>query len=191
MQHLTHTRTENPSKTIHVNQPNIYDINIQRQELNKGMHIENTLKGKLNSQQKTNASWLVTTINTVLKTPIQKSEKTILSFRRTHEAAVRNSKILAAFNGDPGAEILAQRDSLVNYGLEFRDTAVLEKVFFYHEDRDNIINIIQQGYRYHLDPIKEETRKSDYNAMVLNGNHKSPLSELNSAALDKAIRKRD
>ena len=57
MQQLTHTPTKNPSKTIPVNQPNIYDINIQRQELNKGTHIANTLKCKLNSQQKTNALW--------------------------------------------------------------------------------------------------------------------------------------
>ena len=30
-QQVTHTSTENPSITIPVNQPNIYDINIQRQ----------------------------------------------------------------------------------------------------------------------------------------------------------------
>ena len=55
--------------------------------------------------------WLVTTIKAILKTPIQKFEKTIFSFRRTHKAAVRNSKILAAFNGDLGAEIAAHNTS--------------------------------------------------------------------------------
>ena len=96
MQQLTHTPTENPIKTIPVNQPNIYDINIQRQEINKKMHIAKTLKVKLNSQNKTNASWLVTTIEAILKTPIQKFENPIFSFSKTHEAAVRNNKILAA-----------------------------------------------------------------------------------------------
>ena len=57
---------------MHGNQQNIYGVNIQRQELNKGMHIVNTLKGKMNSQQKTNALWLVITIKAILKTPIQK-----------------------------------------------------------------------------------------------------------------------
>ena len=33
MQQLTHTPIENPSTDVHVNQQNIYDINIQRQEL--------------------------------------------------------------------------------------------------------------------------------------------------------------
>ena len=61
-----------------------------------------------------NTSWLVTTIKLTLKTPIQKFEKPIFSFRITHEAAVSNNKILAAFRGDLGATIAANKDSLVN-----------------------------------------------------------------------------
>ena len=82
MQQLTHTPTKNPSKTIPVNQPNIYDINIQRQDLNKGTHIANTLKGHLNSQQKTNALWIVTTIKAILNTPIKIFVNPIFSFRK-------------------------------------------------------------------------------------------------------------
>ena len=59
------------------------------------MLVANTLEVKLNSQKTMNASWLVTTIKAILKTPIQKFEKPIFLFRRTHEAAFRNSKILA------------------------------------------------------------------------------------------------
>ena len=99
MQQLTHTPTENPSTNIHGNQQNIYDINIQRQELNNGALIANTLKGKLNSQQKTNASWIVTTIKEILKRQIQKFENPIFWFRITHEEVVSNIKILAAFKG--------------------------------------------------------------------------------------------
>ena len=80
------------------------------------MLIENTVKGQLKSQQSTNASWLVTTIKATLKIPIQKFENPIFSFKITHEAAVRNSKILAAFKGDLGAAIAAHKDSPVNYG---------------------------------------------------------------------------
>ena len=92
---LTHTPTEHPSTNVHGNQQNIYDINIQRRKLYKGMLIANTLKVRLNSQLTTTTWWLVTTIKEILKTPIQKFEKPILLFRRTHEAEVRNSKILA------------------------------------------------------------------------------------------------
>ena len=37
-------------------------------------------------------------------------------FRRTHEVAVRNRKILTAFNVDVGAAIAAQTHSPVTYG---------------------------------------------------------------------------
>ena len=85
-----------------------HDINIQLQEINKGMHIENTLKDKTNSQQKTNELWIVTTIKAITKMPIQKFEMHILSFRRRHEAAVRNSKIFSELKGDLGAEIASK-----------------------------------------------------------------------------------
>ena len=122
------------------------------------MLISNTLKCKLNSQQSTNTSWLVTTIKATLKTPIQKFEKPIFSFRKTHEAAVRNRKILVAFKGGLGAALTAHKDSPVDYGSEFCNITSLEELFLHHEDKTKIINIIQQGSRYHLDPIKEETR---------------------------------
>ena len=187
MQQLTYTRTENPSTNIHGNQQSIDDINTQRQELDIGILISNTLNGKMNSQQLTNASWPVTMIKATLKTPIHKFENPIFSFRRTHDAAVRNRKILAAFNVDLGAEIAAQKDSPVNYGSEFRNTADLTKLFFYHEYRAKIVNIIQQGSCYHLDPIEEETQKSDLDTMILRGVYKSYDSELNSYVLDRAI----
>ena len=48
---------------------------------------------------------------------------------RTHEASVRNSKILEAFKGDLGAALAAQKDSAVNYRSELRDIASLAKLF--------------------------------------------------------------
>ena len=97
MKKLTYTPTYNPSTNVHGNQQSIYDINTQHKELDKGVLIANTLKVKLKIQHLTSASWLVTMIKATLKTPIQKFENPIFSFRRTHEAAVRNSKILVAF----------------------------------------------------------------------------------------------
>ena len=84
MKTLTYTPTDNPSTNVHGNQQSIYDINNQRKEPDKGMLIANTLKCKLNSQQSTNTSWLVTTIKEKLKTTIQKFEKLIFLFRRKH-----------------------------------------------------------------------------------------------------------
>ena len=77
--------------------------------------------------------------------------------RRTHEAAVRNNKIIASFKGDLGAAIEAQNYSPGNYGSEFCCIASLAKLFLHHEDKTEIINIIQQGSLYHLGTIGEET----------------------------------
>ena len=153
------------------------------------MLIANTLKGNLNSQQSTNVSWIVTMIKATLKTPIQKSENPIFLFRVTHEAAVRDSKIFASFKGDLGAAIVAHEDIPVNHGSELRNIASLAKLFLHCEDKTKIINIIQQESRCHLEPIKEETKKSDLDAMILRRNHNSFHSVLNSATLDKAISK--
>ena len=94
-----------------------------------------------------------------------------------------------AFKDDLGAAIAANKDSPVNYGSEFRDTTALAQLFLHHEDKTKIINIIKHGSRYHLNPIEEETRKSDLSAMILRGNHKSSQSVLNAAALNKGISK--
>ena len=85
------------------------------------MHIENTLKGKLKSQHKTNKA--------ILRTPNQKFENPIFLFRITYEAEIRNSKMLAAFKGDLCAAIVAQKDSPLNYGSEFHNTSALAKSF--------------------------------------------------------------
>ena len=66
------------------------------------MHIEDILKVKLNKQHNTTTSWLVTTIKEILKTPIQKLDKTIFLFKRTNKTAASNIKILAALNGSLG-----------------------------------------------------------------------------------------
>ena len=67
------------------------------------------------------------------------------------------AKYLRQLKSDLGAAIVTQQDSPVNYVLEFCDIASLAKLFLHHEVNTNIINIIQQGYRYHLDPISTRT----------------------------------
>ena len=74
----------------------MYDINIQRQKLYKGILIANTLKVNLNVHKTKNALWIVTTIKVIPKTPTQKFENPIFLFRRTYKAAFRSRKKLAA-----------------------------------------------------------------------------------------------
>ena len=89
------------------------------------MNIADILKGELNRQQKTNTSWLVTTIKEIPKTPIQKLDQPIFLFNITNKAAARNIKILSALNCNLGAALAAQKGVPLNYGSEFRDPAYL------------------------------------------------------------------
>ena len=146
MKTLTYKPTDNPSTSVHRNQQSISDIDTQRIEVDKGMLIANTLKGA-------NASWLVTTIKATLKIQVHKFEKPLFSLKRTHEAAVSNSKILAAFKGGLGAAIASHKYSPVNYGSEFCDTTALSKLFLHHEGKNKVINIIKHRSCYHIDPI--------------------------------------
>ena len=91
--------------------------------------------------------------------------------------------------GDLGAAIASHKDIPVNYGSEFRNTTALETLFLHHEDKTKIISIIKHGSCYHLNPIEEETRKSDLCAMIRRGDHKSSESVPNAAALNKDISK--
>ena len=59
---------------------------------------------------------MIKKIREIPKTSIQKLNKTILSFEITNKAASRNSKKIAKFNGNLGAEIAAQNYSSLNYG---------------------------------------------------------------------------
>ena len=60
--------------------------------------------------------------------PIRKLENPF-SCSREHIRQQSGIKILAAFNGELGAAIMAQKDSPVNYGSEFRNTAALTKYY--------------------------------------------------------------
>ena len=51
MQH-SNLSTTAPSNTMSENPTKIYDTDIQSQELEKGVYLENILKGNLNRQQK-------------------------------------------------------------------------------------------------------------------------------------------
>ena len=75
MKTLTYNPADDASTNIHGNQQIISDINNQHIELDKGMIIANTLKGKLNSLQSTNASWIVTTIKAKLKYQFRNSKR--------------------------------------------------------------------------------------------------------------------
>ena len=57
MKKITYTPTENSSTSVHGNQQNIYDINTQRKELDKGMLSEHSYLFKLSIMIIVGAQW--------------------------------------------------------------------------------------------------------------------------------------
>ena len=112
-----------------------------------------TLKIKLDHQQKSNTSWLVTTIKQLVRKISKELRTVLLSLKRTQEAAVHNSNIMAAFNVNLDEALKAQQLIPLDYGSELRDPTGISYLFHHHEDRDIIMYIIQIGLQYHLSPI--------------------------------------
>ena len=142
------------------------------------------IKIMLYRKQNSNATWPVTTIKRLIIKPANKLGKPVFSFKLTQEAAQNNSQILATFKGNLGAAIEAQKGIPLDYGSEFRDITIIKKLFRYHKDKERIVDIIPKESWYHLSPIEDATSKSDLEAMLLRGNHKSARSALNAAALE-------
>ena len=88
---LTHIPTENPITNIHRNQQNICDIHIQLQELNKGMLIENTLKGK--AEQSTEDEHIVASNKSKSNNEYANSENSKIPYSRSGEHMRQQSGI--------------------------------------------------------------------------------------------------
>ena len=107
----------------------------------------------------------------------------MFSSKRTQEAELRNINILSAVNRNISWALKAKQEISQYYGSEFRDPTSIVNLFRHHDDRDKIMYIIRIVSEYHLAPTDVATRKSNLSYTILNGNHKSAKTNLNSASL--------
>ena len=114
-----------------------------------------TIKVNLDNQKKLQTLWLVTTLKQLIRTSISKLRPPLFSFKLTKEAALQNRKILANFNGDLVDTMEISKGSPLDYGSEFWDLTRTAKLFSLHEDKDKIMDMIQQGSQYHLLSIEK------------------------------------
>ena len=121
----------------------------------------------------------MTTVKHLVRTPIINLNPSVFYFKCTRGEALHNRNSLAPFNGDLGDYMKAHQGIPLDCGSEFRDPTGIAKLFIHYEDKEKIIDIIQKVAPYHLLPIEEITRRSDLDAMILRGNHKSAKSNLN------------
>ena len=105
------------------------------------------------------------------------------SFKQQHTDSQHNSITMAAFNGDLWEVTKDQQTRPLEYGSEFRDLSVIVKKFKCHEDKEVIVDTIQKGSQYYPLPTEEATRKSDLEAMLFRGNHKSEKAKPNASLM--------
>ena len=84
------------------------NIQIQQNDLEIGIAMAKNLRGKINKNQKSQKSWLVTTIKNLLRRPIKDPIPPVFSLKQTQSSAQQKSNILTTFNGYFGEAIKYQ-----------------------------------------------------------------------------------
>ena len=95
-----------------------------------------------------------------------------LCFNWENSSAPHTSNILADFRRNINKTLESQEGVSLDHVSELKYLLYLITLFRHHDYRKRILDVIQKGYRYHLSPIKEATRKYDSEAAILMGHHK-------------------
>jgi hypothetical protein len=89
------------------------------------------------------------------------------------EAANKNFILLKRkFGGDLSEALLAQSDSPLGYGSEFKPIETLEPIFENHPSWRRMKRILMHGSKWPLQPLDEENRIKDVEDALNFGNHK-------------------
>lgn len=98
------------------------------------------------------------------------------SFELTCEAAEKNYLVLMhRHKGSLAASLESQHDSMVGYGSEFRDDAMLSHLFTCHPNWNRMTHILQHGSKWPLEPLDEDSRRADVKEALAFENHKGTL----------------
>jgi hypothetical protein len=94
------------------------------------------------------------------------------------EAANKNFILLKCkFGGDLQKAILAQSDSLLGYGLEFKPIEMLEPIFKNHPSWSWMKQVLTNGSKWPLQPLNKENQVKDVEEAVVFGNHKGAVQQ--------------
>jgi hypothetical protein len=110
-------------------------------------------------------------------------------FERTHTAALHNTNLLKSFNFNPEVATQSIPNTTLSYGSEFKPAHILQPLLQFHQHWPSFQEIVNNGVSYPLQPINEEDRLSDIDALIERGNHKSAQTPDNTTALNKSFNK--
>ena len=132
---------------------------------------------------------LLDTIKWVLAQPPRKIHKPPFRFDLSEEAADHNFETLQNHNFQLESVLASSDFSPCHFGSEFRDSAILEKLFARHPYWPRMKRILNNGtsYEYKNGDLPEDICKQDLTAALERGNHKSALRK--EKVLEKAFKK--
>jgi len=120
------------------------------------------------------AEWptnLLSIVKQILKEPPRPMNETKFKFDISNTAAQHNWNILQQY-ANLGEALIADKNSPLRYGSEFRSTTSLEKVFNCHPLWPRFKSILTHGIQFPLAPLTNEIRRKDTIEALAYGNHK-------------------
>jgi hypothetical protein len=120
---------------------------------------------------------LVEIIKGVMNVPCKTPHPPEFIFELSKSAASHNLNILNKCSNDLGEALIANENSPLGYGSEFRKPQELKKVFGFHPFWSRMESILTNGSKWPLEEISEEHRKRDLNDALSFGNHKGAINK--------------
>ena len=112
-------------------------------------------------------------LRALLDSPPRRTHPVAFRFEWSDDAARHNLEVLRSFNLDLAAAIAAQPFSSLTPGSEFRSAALLAPLLSAHPLWPRFFERITVGAEFPLTPISDAERRTDLQAILSRGNHKS------------------
>ena len=120
---------------------------------------------------------LIPILQWIAVTPCHKPTKPLFAFNFSLEAANNNFILLKRkFGGDLQKDLLAQSDSPLGYGLEFKPIKTLEPIFE-NPSWSQMKQVLTHGSRWPLQPLNKENQIKDIKETFVFGNHNSAIQQ--------------
>jgi hypothetical protein len=134
-----------------------------------------TQKRTIVNDDRTDQSWLMSTIEKILGTPVDPLAPSKFIFKNEKGAAVENSKRLEENNFNIEKLVKDEGRTHLTPGTEFRDKRCLDELIKKHIDYKKISTIIESGvhYPFKKEQYTEEDRVKDLEEAIKAGNNKS------------------
>ncbi len=121
---------------------------------------------------------LILILQRIAATPCHQPTKSLFAFDFSLEAANKNFILIKHnFGGDLQKALLAQSDSLLGYGLEFKPIKMLEPIFKNHPSWSRMKQVLTNGSKWPLQPLNEENQIKDIEEALLFSNHKGAVKQ--------------